>query len=120
MSEQSKPKNAFSSTYHKTEFYVPVTGPVHTGSGDINIQPVETEEQTQSKKEPRFESVMNYLGQSSIGKAIKGSLRFTLQFTFIVGSILFIKWILPANIADTLVGIYLFGLIIWWITKEPD
>ncbi len=121
MSKQPEPANSSSNTSHETDFHDSVTGPIHTGSGNINIHPsVERIEQTQSKKESSLESTLNYLGKSSVGRAIKGPLRFTLAFAFIVGSVLFVKWIFPPNTADTLISIYLFALLIWWIIKEED
>ena len=106
----------------ETHLHSNVDGLVHTGTGDINVHypPPEAREGTQSKKKSTLESILNYLSQSSIGKGIAGPLRFTLVFAFIVTSILLIRWIFPDNLADTLIGIYVLGLIIWWIAKEPD
>lgn len=103
-----------------THLHGAVDGPVHTGTGDINIlfQSAEKTEHELSKAEPALQSMLNYLGQSSIGKAITGPLRFTLSFAFIVGSVLLIMWLFPENVTNTLIGIYLLGLIIWWISSE--
>ncbi len=117
MNEEPEPTSLPDSASHQTGFHAPVTGPVHTGSGDINIHSVEINEPPPPKPPP-LASIADYLGQSSIGRAIKGPLRFTLVFAFVVGSVLFIQWAFPADIADMLVAVYLLALLIWWIAKD--
>lgn len=98
-----------------TSFHGSVSGTIHTGSGDINIDNRPSEK---AEKATLFMSILNYLGESGLGRAIKEPLTFVVYFAMIVGSIFFVNWIVPDSVADTVTAIYVFVLIIWWITKE--
>ncbi|MCA9948971.1 MAG: hypothetical protein KDE48_04960, partial [Anaerolineales bacterium] len=76
-------------TSSETHFHDKVDGPVHTGIGDININYESAnrgEQNSQIKVESNTDFLLNTITQSIVWKAVRGLIRVTLRFAFIIGS----------------------------------